>query len=1091
MNLTRFAPAALMLTALTTSNALSAADLKNWENPQLTGVNNLAPHATMVICPDAKTALKIGPASNAERVKSPFYRSLNGDWKYHYASNHLARVADFWRPDFDDAGWGTIPVPGNVEIYGHGIPIYVNIRYPWTWHGVKPNPPVVPEDDPNNTVNAYRRTFTVPKDWDDRRVLITFDGVNSFFNLWVNGQKVGLGKDARTPVEFDITKFLKPGKNLLAVENFRWCDGSYLEDQDFWRLSGIFRDVYLWSPGQLHIRDFEVKTDLDAAYRDAKLQLKVAGQNTGSADAVAQVEASLRDAMGKEVCAPRIELKVPAAGEAEAQVIVDVANPLKWTAETPNLYTLLLTLKNSDGKVLEVIPTKVGFRQVTIKDGNLLVNGRRVLIKGVDRHEHDPDLGQVMTRERMIQDITVMKQNNINTVRTSHYPNVPAWYDLCDQYGLYLIDEANIESHGMGYGPETLAKNPGFAAAHLNRTVRMVERDKNHPSIIIWSLGNEAGFGPNFEATSDWIHQRDSSRPVHYEQAGERPYTDIVCPMYPAPARLEKYSSQPETRPFIMCEYAHAMGNSSGNMWDYWNLIYTRPYLQGGSIWDWVDQGLRQPVNRPDQDRFHPVKRGEKFFFAYGGDFGPKDVPSDNNFCCNGLVTPDREAHPGLLEVKHVYQYIHCRPADLAARTIEVKNWYDFTNLKDIARIEWRLTGDGKLLQSGKMAAPDLAPYATTTLAVPVKPFTPAPGVEYFLELSFRLKHDTLWAKAGHELAWDQFKLPDAAPSATVSVADLPDLKLTQGGGKAVISGKDFVATFDAQNGALASLKFNGAELIESPLRPDFWRAPTDNERGRHNEQIPSEGDGSQDARSRFQPQGIWRKAHEGAVLEQFSAQALTDHEVVVTVRHSLPVVKATWTTTYTVLGDGEIQVAAQFDPADPKLPYLPRLGMQMMLPAGFERIAWFGPGPQETYCDRNDAKVDRYSGPMTGQFYEGYVKPGDSGNKVDVRWAALTNKKGVGLLVIGEPQLSVNALPYTTDDLQNATHPYQLPDHDFTVLNLDWKSQGLGGDTSWGAWPHEPYLIPCAAQGYRFRLRPIGKRDNAEALARTALKIN
>ena len=1094
MSMTKLVCSALAVTALSSVTFLSAAEPKDWQNPQLTGVNNLAPHATMVICPDANTALKIGPVENVERVKSPFYRSLNGDWKYHYASNHLARVPDFWLPGFDDSKWGMIPVPANVELHGHGIPIYVNIKYPWTWHGVNPNPPFVPENDPNNTVNSYRRPFTVPKDWDGRRVLITFDGVNSMFYLWVNGQKVGMGKDARTPVEFDITPFLKPGENILAVENFRWCDGSYLEDQDFWRMSGIFRDVYLWSPPQVHIRDFQVQADLDAEYRDGLLSVSYEFENLGPTNATFTIEAALTDSEGKSVGLPtplftdRAD-SVTSGGHAKSTITRQISNPLKWTAETPNRYQLLLTLKDSSGKVLEVIPAKVGFRKSEIKDGNLLVNGRRVLIKGVNRHEHDPDLGQVMTRERMIQDITTMKQNNINTVRTCHYPNVPAWYDLCDEYGLYLIDEANIESHGMGYGKETLAKNSDFAAAHMNRTVRMVERDKNHPSIIIWSLGNEAGDGPTFEVTSAWVKQRDASRPVHYEQAGEKSHTDIVCPMYPSVQRLEKYSAQPQPRPFIMCEYEHAMGNSSGNMWDYWNLIYTRPYLQGGSIWDWVDQGLRQSQTRPNQDRFWPVKRGEKTFWCYGGDFGPKDVPSDDNFCCNGLVTPDRAAHPGLLEVKHVYQYIHCKAADLAARTVEVKNWYDFTNLKDIAEVQWRLTGDGKLLQSGKMAAPDLAPYATTMLAVPVKAFTPVPGVEYFLEISFRLAHDTSWAKQGHELAWDQFKLPDAEPAVVVAATKFAKLKLVQAGGKTVVGGKDFIATFDERTGALASLKFNGVELIESPLRPDFWRAPIDNERGRRNDELQSGKAGAKNGKSREQPQGIWRNAHQDAVLEKFSAQAVAENKVVVTAKHSLPQVKAAWTTTYTVFGNGEIQVAAQFEPGDTTLPYLPRLGMQMVMPAGFDRIAWFGPGAQETYCDRKDAKVGAYAGAVREQFYQHYVEPGESGNKVEVRWVALTNKKGVGLLAMGAPLLSVNALHHTTDDLQNAKHPYQLPARDITVLNLDFKSQGLGGDDSWGAWPHGPYLIPCAPQDYGFRLRPIGKNDDMAALARTSLK--
>jgi beta-galactosidase len=1061
--LLRSLKAGCILTLLTVGVRLLAADgaaLKDWENPRLTGSNNLPPHATMVICPDRQTALQIGPVANAERIKSAFYRSLNGQWKYHYSTNPLVRVSHFWEPGFDDSRWDTIPVPANVELHGYGIPIYVNSQYPWTWHGVQPTPPIVPENDPNDTVNSYRRTFTVPKDWDGRRVLLTFDGVNSFFYVWVNGHAVGLGKDARTPVEFDITPYLQSGENVLAVENFRWCDGSYLEDQDFWRMSGIFRDVYLWSPPAVHIRDFEVKPALDEQYNNAKLTVTLQLQNSGALPADVTVAGELIDPHGNVVMSPSMLTNVSANAEIEIKGTASVENPLKWTAETPNLYELLLSLKDPSGKVLEVIPVKVGFRQVEIKNGDLLVNGQRVLIKGVNRHEFDPDLGQVVTYERMVQDIMVMKRNNINTVRTCHYPNVPAWYDLCDQYGIYLIDEANIESHGMGYGPETLAKNPDFAEAHLNRTVRMVERDKNHPSVIIWSLGNEAGDGPNFVATSAWIKQRDASRPVHYEQAGERDHTDIVCPMYPRVSRLEKYSSKPETRPFIMCEYEHAMGNSSGNMWDYWNLIYTRPHLQGGSIWDWVDQGLRQPQNRPDRSRFWPVKPGDKYFWAYGGDIGPTDVPSDDNFCCNGLVTPDREAHPGLLTVKHVYQYIRCEPVDLAQRTVAVKNWYDFTNLKDLTEVQWRLTGNGKELQSGSFAAPDLKPYATTNLVVPVKAFKAKPGVEYFLELSFRLKCDLPWARQGHELAWDQFKLPDAAPA--TATGKPAKLKWQEDAGQVVIRGKNFTATFDKKTGTLASLKTKGVELIESPLRPDFWRAPTDNDRGRWQN-----------------TQDIWRTAHKDAALTSCVVTPQADgRAVAVVATFSLPKVEAQWTTRYTVSGNGEIAVAVNFEPGKAKLPALPRFGMQMILPAGFDHLEWFGLGPQETYSDRADAKVGRYSGSVQNQFYPHYTKPGESGNKTEVRWVALTNKDGVGLLACGQPFLSANALPYNTDDLQNVRHAYQIPVHPYTVLNLDGKQQGLGGDDSWGAWPHAPYMIPSVSSSYGFKLRPISQED-------------
>jgi len=1031
--------------------------LPDWENPGVTGRNNLPMHATMVICPDLATARSIRMATDKEREKSRFYRSLNGDWRYHYSKNHAVRVPDFWMPEFDDTAWKTIPVPSNAEIQGYGVPIYVNIRYPWPepW-----TPPLVPGDDQNNTVNSYRRTFQVPSDWSGRRVLVTFDGVNSFFYLWVNGQKVGLGKDSRTPVEFDITSFVKPGQNLMAVENLRWCDGSYLEDQDFWRMSGIFRDVYLWSPPLVHICDFEVKTDFDLQYRDAELKLTAKVGNAGPSPAAATVQAVLLDTAGKTVLSPAVNVLASPGEEAEAQIAATVPNPLKWSAETPQLYKLLLALKDAAGKTLEVIPVNVGFRKVEIRDGNLLVNGQRVLFKGVNRHEFDPDRGQAITAEGMVQDILVMKQHNINAVRTCHYPNQPAWYDLCDRYGIYLIDEANIESHGMGYGPESLAKQPEWAEAHMNRTVRMVERDKNHPSIVIWSLGNEAGDGPNFEATSAWIHHRDPSRPVHYERAGTQPHTDIVCPMYPNPRSLADYASRPQTRPYIMCEYSHAMGNSSGNMWLYWNEIYNKPCLQGGFIWDWVDQGLRQRQQTLPIGRFEKAKPGDKTFWAFGGDFGPKGTASDQNFCCNGLVSPDRKPHPGLLQVKHIYQYIHCKPVELATPRVEVKNWHDFLNLKDVVTAHWSLSARGRVLQKGTLPPLDLAPRASQEIALPVKPFRTEPGVEYFIEMSFRLKQDTPWAKAGHEVAWDQFKLPDAAPAPAVYTGAMPPLHVMQSGPQVVVAGRDFTATFDKKAGTLASLRFKGVELIESPLRPDFWRAPTDNDRGRNMADV---------AKS----QGLWRKAHEGAEVRSASVQEFPRwHAVVIKVDLWLPNVEASWTTTYTVYGRGDVVVDACFRPSKTDLPKIPRLGMQMAMPSGFDHVTWLGPGPQETYCDRKDARVGVYSGRVKDQFFVDYTEPGESGNKVDVRWVALGNGR-VGLVAVGQPLLSVNALPHTTNDLQSAEHPFEMPSHDVTVLNLDWMQQGVGGDNSWGAWPHEEFLIPCQEHGYRFCLRP------------------
>ncbi len=1058
---------AIQAVAIFARGAGTEQPMQEWENPRLTGINNLTPHATMVICPDDATAKKIQFTANSERVKSSFYRSLNGDWKYHYSSNQLARVPEFWKSDFNDRSWDTIPVPSNVELSGYGIPIYVNFHFPWRepW-----TPPFVPGDDPNNTVNAYRRTFEVPSSWSGRRVLLTFDGVNSFFDLWINGEKAGMGKDSRTPTEFDITKFLKPGKNLIALENFRWSDGSYLEDQDMWRMSGIFRDVYLWSPPNLHIRDFGVDTtDLDFKTATGTVDISAAIENTGDSAPASGLEAIVLDPTGQPISTNSVPISVGAHDERRFKLDIHVTHAQFWSAESPNLYKVLLALKTINGDVMEVIPVSVGLRRVEIRDGNLLVNGKRILIKGTDRHEFDPDRGQAITPDLMERDIKMMKQFNLNAVRCSHYPNQTAWYDLCDRYGIYLVDEADIESHGMGYGDKTLAKNPDFADAHMNRTVRMVERDKNHPSVIIWSLGNEAGDGPNFEATYGWIHQRDSTRPVQYERAGTGAHTDIVCPMYPNPRQLGEYASRTESRPYIMCEYEHSMGNGSGDYWSYWNQIYEKPYLQGGFIWDWVDQGLRTPQQKLPAAHYKKPGWFDKTFWAFGGDFGPVGTPSDDNFCCNGLVTPDRQPHPGLFEVKHVYQYIHSKPVDLKRRTVEIKNWFDFTNLKDIAAGEWRLKADGTEIQSGPLPELDLEPGATKQVTLPIKAFQPQPGVEYFVQLVFTLKHDLPWAHAGHEIAWDEFELPDAAAPAVVAEGQMPSIHFTANTNGAVVSGKDFEIVFDELSGGIKSWRYKGKELIQSPLRPDFWRATTDNDRGR-----------SRPADS----QAFWRFAGKAGVNEGFSGEKKGDHfEVKVTL--SLPAAaNSTWETIYKIYGSGDVIVTANFKPARLDLPKMPRIGMQMELPEGFEHITWLGPGPLETYSDRKDSPVGIYSGAVEDQFFADYTEPGESGNKADVRWIAL-QKGSIGLLAVGMPLLSANALHYTAEDLNAARHAFQLPHRDFISLNLDLKQQGVGGDDSWGAWPHNDFLIPAQDYSYSFRLRPFGHGEDPEKLAR------
>ncbi len=1060
----------------------SAADRvrPEWQDETALHAGTEAPFATMAVFPTEEAARAV------RREASPYFLSLAGEWKYHWVPRPADRVPGFWRPAFDDAAWGSIPVPSNVEIQGHGIPIYTNITYPWK----VANPPLIAGD--SNPVSAYRRTFTVPPAWQGREVFLTFDGVNSFFYLWLNGEKLGFSKDSRTPATFRLTPHLRPGENLLAVEVFRWCDGSYLEDQDMWRLSGIFREVYLWSTPPLQIRDFAVRTNLDAVYRDAELKVAAEVRNLSAQPQVVNLEAALVDPAGHEVCrAPAGGGTVAAGASATWEFSRPVANPLKWSAETPQLYTLFLTARDAGGRVLEVIPWRVGFRTTETKHGQFLINGRPVLIRGVNRHEWDPDLGQVMTRERMIQDIRLMKQNNINAVRTCHYPDDPCWYDLCDEYGLYILDEADIESHGMGYGDVSLAKNPLWGPAHLDRTVRMVERDKNYACVVVWSLGNEAGFGENFVRDYQWIKQHDPSRPVHYEGDRSTQASDFVCPMYPEPQSVRNYAALPREKPFIMCEYAHAMGNSTGDIWAYWRPIYEGlPHLQGGYIWDWVDQGLRTPVpvsrkiERLENPKSLPLDPKLGTFFAYGGTFGPPDIASDGNFCANGLVSADRTPHPGLAEVKKVYQPIQMHAGDLARGEVVMKNWADFRAAEDWLVGEWRVVADGRVLQQGRLDGLTLAPREQKTVAVPLAPVAPAPGTEYWLEVSFQLKETTPWAEAGHEVAWGQFKLPGSAPVVPVATASLPPLRLAQSADRITVTGGNFSAAVDRKSGLLVSLRTGETELLERPLGPDFWRAPTDNDRGNN---MPRT-----DGPNPWSPlPGIWREAVQGWEARAVTAAQPDPGRVVVAVDGWLPAVACGYRITWTVLGSGDVRVDASFQPGDRPLPELPRFGMQTMLRAGFDHLAWYGKGPQETYWDRQDARVGVYRGRVRDQYFD-YIKPQETGNKEAVRWLALTDEQGRGLLAVGEPLLSASALHYTTEDLYCPTqhedfYRYLLPDRQTITLNLDLHQRGLGGDNSWGALPHEAFRLNPWPTTYSYRLHVLAGGEDVIALAKQA----
>ncbi len=1058
----------------------SAPASPEWQNPRALHEGVEAPSATMTVFPDEASARTLDSA------RSPFVQSLNGDWKYHWSATPVARVAGFWKPEYDDTAWKTIRVPSNPEVEGYGIPIYTNIIYPWK----VANPPHIP--DTYNHVSSYRRTFTVPENWQGREVFLTFDGVNSFFYLWVNGKKLGFSKDSRTPATFRITPHLLAGKNQLAVEVFRWNDGSYLEDQDFWRLSGIFRNVSLWSTPSTHVRDFAVHTELDSTYRDAKLAITASIKNYGTEAKPVTLSITLSDPAGTRVLERTLDVAtVAGGGTIELRTDAPVVNPLKWSAEIPQLYTLLLTTRDEQGRVLESIPWRVGFRAVEIKNGQLLVNGMPTLFRGVNRHEWDPDLGQVMTRERMVQDIRLMKQNNINAVRTCHYPNVPEWYALCDEYGLYVIDEANIETHGMGFGDKTLAKVDEWGPAHLDRTIRMFERDKNHACVIIWSLGNEAGFGGNFVRDYEWLKAHDTSRPVQYEGDRSTRVSDIVCPMYPSPDSVRNYAAMHREKPFIMVEYAHAMGNSTGDMWAYWRPIYEgAKQLQGGYIWDWVDQGLRTPVpasrkiERLDNPKSIPLDPVLGTFFAYGGTFGPPDITSDGNFCANGLVNADRVPHPGLAEVKKIYQPIQMIAGDLGKAEVEFQNWFDFLPAEAWLTADWRVVADGAILQQGRVEGLKLAPRQKQRLALPVRPVKPVAGVEYFLEVSFKLKANTSWADAGHEVAWEQFQLPWAAPKSNAVPQAVSPVKLDRGADRITVSGDGFSASVSSRTGLLVSLRSGEVELLEAPLGPHFWRAPVDNDRGSHMADTAA----GQDI-WRGGGMGAWRTARETWKALSVDVHEQSDGAVKIVVEGLIERFAARQQITWTITGGGDIMVSTNWYPSANPTPEFPRFGMQTTLRAGFEQLAWLGKGPQETYWDRQDARVGLYRGTVKEQFFP-YIKPQETGNKEGVRWIALTDIHGRGLLAIGDPLLSANALHATTDDLFCAStkdnfYPYQLPERKTVTLNLDLKQRGLGGDNSWGALPHEAYRLSLWPTTYRYRLHVLRGGEDLAKLGR------
>ena len=1019
-------------------------ELYDWENPAVISINKEAPHATLIPYATVEQALE------ANFKASPYYRSLNGDWKFNWVIKPLDRPEGFFLPDFIDDNWETIPVPSNWELQGYGIPIYVNQPYEFTEN---PKPPEVPHD--YNPVGSYRSWFSIPDDWDGREIFIHFGAVKSAMYLWINGEKVGYSQGSKLPAEFNITSYLKKGENLLAVEVYRWSDGTYLECQDFWRISGIERDVFLWSAPQVHIKDYWIKASLDDEYKNGLLEadLDIIRYDDRKKLSNYAVSLILFDATGNELVRKEHTISMDKAQCCDSVFFNEmmITEVLQWSAEKPKLYTLVLTISDRKGNVIEAISSKTGFRKVELKEGILFVNGVSILVKGVDRHEHDEKTGHVVSEQSMRQDIALMKMNNINTVRTSHYPNDPHWYELCDQYGIYVIDEANIESHGIGYHPDrTLGNKPEWQEAHLDRIRRMLERDKNHPSVIIWSMGNEAGDGINFEAGTKWIHERDPSRPVFYERAELRPHTDIYCPMYPGLKYLEKYALGDDPRTLIMCEYAHSMGNSTGNLMEYWELIRKYDKLQGGCIWDWVDQGLL----KTDED-------GNEYQ-AYGGDFGPEGTPSDHNFCANGLINADRSIHPALHEVKKVYQSVHFELDTALNNELIIYNEHNFTDLNEFDFF-YIIKANGRSISRGDLPPIKCAPGEYTTIDIPQNEVFTEPGMEYFFNIYVKSRKGNGMVPINYVIASEQIPMPYMPVRIMPRPAHDFGLQTFENAEKVKVKGRRFSITFDRSSGVLESYTYGYKDLILKSPMPYFWREPTDNDFG-----------------FRMQDKLLpWKNASARRIMKEFVLEKADSRQVELRVEYELPDVYADYTLIYTIDMEGEVTISGTLHMGDSILPDMPRFGFYMEMPGGFDNLEWYGRGPFENYIDRKTAAfIGRYAGKVEDQ-YVSYIRPQENGNKCDVRNMKLIDDQGTGLGFEADSLFEFSVHHYRPSDIAQESrgsgmHSIDVPKRNMIGVHLDLFQMGVGGNNSWGARPLEKYRFPAKDYTFELKIRPI-----------------
>ena len=1017
-----------------------------WENPEIFQINREKPVATFYRYKNTDKALQ-----NQGWENSPLYYSLNGDWRFHYAENIYKRPADFYKNDFDVSGWNVLKTPSNWEVVGYGMPFYTNVRYMFP-----ANPPYVPHD--KNPVGSYKKTFEIPDSWKGKAIYLHFAGVSGAMYVWINEQKVGYNEGSKTPATFKIDKYLKPGKNTVSVQVLRWSDASYMEDQDFWRLSGIERDVYLYARNKVSIKDFRVVSDLKNNYKDGVFQGIFVVDNFTRSAQKGNISIKLLD-KDKTVHTDSREINFY-TGQMAVSFRATLKNVKSWNAETPNLYTLLVEHKDSQGNLIETFANKVGFRNLKIKNNQLLVNGKPVLFKGVNLHSHSGDKGHVVSKELIVKDLKLMKQHNINAIRCSHYPKNAYFYGLCDKYGFYVIDEANVETHGMGTTNQGLdnskkhqSVHPAYLSswqgAHLDRTIRMFERDKNHPCIITWSLGNEAGNGANFVATYHWLKQNDTTRPTQYEGAYRYANTDITAPMYAGLGYLKNYAQNKPKRPLIMCEYAHAMGNSVGNLQEYWEVIEKYDVLQGGYIWDWVDQGLVETTLKGTH-------------WGYGGDFGAKDFQNDKNFCMNGLVDADRKPHPSLYEVQKVYQYITFKSKHIKSGHITIYNKYAFINLNRYI-FDWEIVSKGKIVKQGSWKHLDIPAGGSKKMHITIPKMDSQKP--YVLNIYAKAKGSEPLIEKGTTIAKEQFVLQNYVFKQPFENKNTPEvtLKVDETDTTFALKNKNVHLVFDKNTGILKTLDYGKGNILKKGLTVNFWRAATDNDFGYN---MPKR-------------LGFWKTATDSLKLHDFSFDKKTNGAVVVKTLFDINTIAQAAQINYTIAPSGVVKVENTLKNMRDDLPILPKFGNNLILKKTFDNVTWYGRGPHENYSDRKTSAFVGYYTKKVADLYFAYARPQENGNRTDTYEVTFTNDQGEGIKVLSAKPFNFSAHHQYNEDFDAGKtkmqrHTTDIVKRDLVNINIDHKQMGVGGNNSWGAMALKKYQIQPKNMSYGYYIVPV-----------------